>query len=89
MPRYHIIINGRDAEAMLDLVRVHKINVLDHGQRRTREGFLVHAIADEADIQRLKDEGYEVEQREDVDETGRARQNEVGAGNRYKKERPR
>src|SRR6185295_9716837 len=42
MPRYHIIITSRDAEAMLDLVRVHKINVLDHGQRRMQEGFLVH-----------------------------------------------
>jgi len=89
MPRYHIIITGRDAEAMLDLVRVHKINVLDHGQRRTQAAFLVHAIADETDIQRLKDAGYEVEQREDVDQTGKARQEEVGVGNRYLKERPR
>lgn len=71
---------------MLDLVRKHKIQVLDHGQRgNMEEGFLVHAIADESDIERLRDAGYVVEQHEDVDENGRARQKEVGAGNRYKK----
>lgn len=85
MPRYHISITSRSGQAMVDLVRKHHVHVLDHGARGSREtGFLVHAIADEADIARLRDAGYAVEQLEDVDETGRARQQEVGRGNRYK-----
>ena len=85
MPRYHITITGQTGEAMIDLVRQHKIQVLDHGAHRSREaGFLVHAIASENDIQRLQDAGYTVEKHEDIDEVGRARQKEVGRGDRYK-----
>ncbi len=70
---------------MIDLVRKHKIQVLDHGARRSKEaGFVVHAIVSDADIQRLQDAGYNVEKLEDVDEVGRARQKEVGRGDRYK-----
>ncbi|HEX8069457.1 MAG TPA: hypothetical protein VF546_05875 [Pyrinomonadaceae bacterium] len=88
MSRFHITIASRSGQAMVDLVRVHKIEVLDHGARRTQEGFVVHAIVEEADIERLRDAGYAVERHEDVDETGRARQREVGVGDRYKKDRP-
>lgn len=74
---------------MTDLVRVHKIQVLDHGARRDKQGaFMAHAIVQEADIQRLRDAGYTVRQFEDVDETGKARQKEVGRGDRYKSSRP-
>ncbi|HXM48525.1 MAG TPA: hypothetical protein VN956_11830 [Pyrinomonadaceae bacterium] len=85
MPRYHITITSQSGQAMIDLVRKHKIQVLDHGARRSKEaGFVVHAIVSDADIQRLQDAGYNVEKLEDVDEVGRARQKEVGRGDRYK-----
>ena len=70
---------------MTDLVRKHKISVLDHGARRNKEGFSVDAIVQPADIQMLRDAGYAVEQHEDVDEVGKARQKEVGRDNPYKK----
>ncbi len=89
MPRYRITISSQSGQAMTDLVRKHKIQVLDHGARRSKEaGFMVHAIVEEADIKRLQDAGYTVERHEDVDETGKARQREVGRGNRYKKDQP-
>lgn len=88
MPRYRISISSQSGQAMTDLVRVHKIQVLDHGARREEAGFLVYAIVQEADIKRLQDAGYTVQQFEDVDETGKARQKEVGRGNRYKQDKP-
>ena len=88
MPRYRITVSSKSGQAMTDLVRKYKVPVLDHGARRSREaGFIVHAIVEEADIQRLRDAGYIVEKHEDVDETGKARQKEVGRGDRYKKDK--
>lgn len=85
MPRYRITINSKDREAMLDLVRKHKIQVFDHGIKHTEaDGFIVGAFAEPADIQKLKSLGYHVQQHEDVDEQGKARQKEVGRGDRYK-----
>jgi hypothetical protein len=70
---------------MLDLVRKHKILVSDHGARRSDDaGFLVQAVATEEEIERLEGAGYTIRKFEDVDEYGRARQLEVGKGNRYK-----
>jgi hypothetical protein len=88
MPRYRITITGKDRESMLDLVRKHKIQVFDHGIRFTEsEGFSVGAVAEPADIQRLESAGYQVRRHEDVDEQGKARQQEVGRGDRYKQPR--
>jgi carboxypeptidase T len=85
MPRYHITISGASDEAMLDLVRKYKIWVLDHGIRRVEgAGYLVEAIAEPAEIHLLETAGYRIQRHEDVDEVGKARQEEVGRGNRYK-----
>jgi hypothetical protein len=85
MPRYHITISGASDEAMLDLVRKHKIWVLDHGIRRIEgNGYQVEAIAEPAEIQLLETAGYRIQRHEDVDEVGKARQEDVGRGNRYK-----
>lgn len=89
MPRFRITITSRDREAMLDLVRKHKIQVSDHGSRHSEAGYTVDAIAEPADIQTLQAAGYRVEQHEDVDELGKARQKEVGRGDRYKEPGPR
>ena len=90
MPRYRITITSKDREEMLDLVRKHKVQVLDHGTRFTDSvGYSVDAIAEPADIQKLKSAGYAVQRHEDVDELGKARQKEVGTGDRYKPTGPR
>jgi hypothetical protein len=83
MPRYRVTISSADREAMLDLVRKHGIHVLDHGQKKTDSGYSVSAIVEESQIKTLRDAKYRVQQHEDVDEHGKARQNEVGVGNRY------
>jgi hypothetical protein len=89
MARYRITISSSSGQAMSDLVRIHAIPVLDHGARRREGRFSVDAIVDETDITRLRQAGYTVEQHEDVDVTGKARQQEVGRGDRYKKDQPR
>jgi hypothetical protein len=90
MPRYHVTISSRDREAMLDLVRKHRIPVEDHGTRRTQSGeYSVDAILEPSDIQKIEQAGYRIERHEDVDQTGRARQKEVGRGDRYKEPKPR
>ena len=88
MPRYRITITGKDREAMLDLVRKHKLQVFDHGNRYSdSEGYSVGAVAEPADIHALEKAGYQIQRHEDVDEQGKARQKEVGRGDRYKKPR--
>ncbi len=88
MPRYRITITGKDREAMLDLVRKHKLQVFDHGNRYSdSEGYSVGALAEPADIQALEKAGYQIRRHEDVDEQGKARQKEVGRGDRYKERR--
>jgi hypothetical protein len=90
MPRYRITITSKDREAMLDLGRAHKIQVFDHGNRYSEStGYSVGAIVDSAAIQTLKKAGYQVERHEDVEQHGKARQKEVGRGDRYKDQRPR
>ncbi len=89
MPRYRITITSKDREAILDLVRKHKIQVFDHGNQSTDAGYVVGAIADSADIDKLKKAGYRIRQHEDVDKLGKQRLQEVGRGDRYKKPGPR
>lgn len=85
MPRYRITIKSNDREAMLDLVRVHKISVYDHGSKQSPSGeYSVDATADTAEIRELRGAGYHVDRHEDVDKVGRARQREVGKGDRYR-----
>ncbi len=74
---------------MLELVRIHKVKVSDHGIRHSEEaGYSVEAIAEPAEIERLKAAGYKVQKHEDVDVRGRERQKEVGQGNRYERTTP-
>jgi hypothetical protein len=85
MSRYLITISDPSNEAMADLVRKYKIRVIDHGVRYSEEtGYVVGAIVDQHEIQLLEAAGYHIQQHEDADEAGKARQKEVGKGNRYK-----
>jgi hypothetical protein len=70
---------------MLDLVRKHGVQVSDHGIGHDEAtGWTVHALAEPAEIRRLRDAGYSVQRHEDVDKWGRARMQEVGRGDRYR-----
>jgi hypothetical protein len=84
MTRYRITINGSNRAAMTDLVRKHDIEPFDHGIRFTPDiGYTVAAIATPEEIRKLQQHDYRVVQHEDADESGKARQREVGVGNRY------
>lgn len=84
MPRYRITISGRDKAAMVDLVRKHGTQVFDHGIRFAADtGYTVAAYATPDEIRKLQQNGYAVVQHEDADEAGKARQREVGRGNRF------
>jgi len=86
MPRYHVTISHDSVQAMRELVTVHKIAVEDHGQRREGGRYLVHAQATPEEIAQLKAAGYSVEQGHDVDAHNVAMREQVGRGNRYKKQ---
>jgi carboxypeptidase T len=84
MTRYRITINGSNRAAMADLIRKYEIEVSDHGVRFAPDvGVTVTAFAEPEVIEQLQRAGYRVVQNEDADEVGKARQSEVGRGNRY------
>ncbi len=84
MTRYRITISGPNAEAMADLVRKYKIDILGNTVSYNKDtGHAVDAIANTDEIEMLKAAGYKIQCHEDVDEVGKARQKEVGKGNRY------
>ncbi len=68
---------------MADLVRIHKINIFRNTIRSKDTGHAVDAIAQQNEIQLLEAAGYSIQRHEDVDKVGKARQKEVGQGNRY------
>jgi hypothetical protein len=97
MTRYRVTIFGRDYDAMADLVRKDRIDVLRQTVRQLDEGgYSVDAIVDDAQIRALETRGaveieagdeageareagrYTIERHEDVDEVGKARQDEIG-----------
>src|SRR5690349_22539495 len=84
MPRYRVTISGPNKTAMASLFRRHGIEVSDHGISFAPDiGYTVTAYAASEEIQKLRRDGYHVVQHEDADEFAKARQNEVGRGNRY------
>jgi len=83
MTRYRITINESDKAAIADL-RKYSIDVCDHGTGfAPAVGYTVTAFAAPREIEELQRAGYHIVQHEDVDEFGKARQREVGRGNRY------
>ena len=86
MSRYLVTIFGKNYKTMADLVSKHKIEVLRQTAKRldNEVGFKVDALVDSQQIQTLKANEYKVEIREDIEEIGKARQAEIGKGNRYK-----
>jgi hypothetical protein len=88
MPRFRITISGQSDQAMIDLVRVHKLPISEHSIRREGAGFAVDAVAEPPQIQMLEAAGYRVERHEDVDEAAKKSLKQVGQGNRYKRSDP-
>jgi hypothetical protein len=97
MPRYRVTIFGRDYNAMADLVRKHKVDVLQQTVRRLDEGgYSVDAIVDDVQMRALETRsleteglettGYTIERHEDVNEAGKARQEEVSKGDDYEQQ---
>jgi murein tripeptide amidase MpaA len=69
---------------MADLARKHDVEVSDHGIKFAPDiGYTVTAFAAPKEIRELERDGYRVVQHEDADKSGKARQREVGTGNRY------
>lgn len=88
MPQYRITITSKDREAMLDLVRKHKVLVFDHGIRFSRAtGWTVGAFAQQAETNALKKAGYTVQIYEDVAKYAKARRKEIGKGPYVRKTR--
>src|SRR6476661_6476019 len=89
MTRYRIRIIGQSKEAMADLVRKYKIHIFNHGISYSKEtGYSIDAMAVLDDIQLLEKNGYIVQILENLDESGKASQKEVGKGNRYTQQPP-
>jgi regulator of protease activity HflC (stomatin/prohibitin superfamily) len=102
MPRYRVTIFGRDYDAMADLVRKHKVDVLQQTVRRLDEGgYSVDAIVDDVQMRALETSAletraveteareareYTIERHEDVNEAGKARQEEVSKGDDYEEQ---
>jgi hypothetical protein len=88
MSRYSVKISHHELKAMMDLIKVYHVDVSDHGSRRGKHGqpHVAYASASPEEIQTLRNAGYAVEQRQDLDAHNRAAQSEVGKGNRYKKQ---
>jgi len=97
MPRYRVTIFGPDYDAMADLVRKQKIDVLRQTVRRLDEGgYSVDAIVDDVQMRSLESRAieteagetsrYTIERHEDVNEAGKARQEEVSKGDDYEEQ---
>lgn len=86
MPRYHVTIFGKDYDAMADLVREHQIDVFRETTRELKEegGYSVDASVDSEQIRTLETKGYKIERHENLDEVGKARQDEVSKFDRFK-----
>jgi hypothetical protein len=84
VPRYLVAIFYRDYEALGDL-RKHKIEIVQQTARKLEEdaGYRVNALLNSEQISALETEGFRIEIIQNVDEVGRARQEQVGKGNRY------
>lgn len=86
MPHFRITISNPSDEAMADLVRIHNIQVSDHGIRHSEAtGYVVDAIVQEDEIEMLENAGYHVERHEDLDEAIKLSRLEVNRSTQYKR----
>lgn len=82
-----ILITARDAAALSALLREHLLDMSCGGPRKDRSGIVrVEAYVPEDRIERLKRDGVTIDIIEDATAAVRARQQEVGKGNRFEGE---
>ena len=60
MPRFHVLIEGSDSRAMLDLVRRHRLTVARQSIREVPGGFRIDGHASDDEIRALEATGYRV-----------------------------
>ena len=85
MPKMLIHIIGQDKEAMTNLLKTHHIEIIRQTAQMLSDSqdYGVDAIVESAQIEQLRESGYQVEVKENLEEVGKARQALVGRGNRF------
>lgn len=78
MGRFVVLIRAASLERLQDLQRVFDIDVVRATGRQIESGFSVEALVSEDEIEKLREEGYQVEVIEDAEEVGRQRRKELG-----------
>jgi hypothetical protein len=81
----HILITASDLETLSALLREHRLDT-EGGAQDEKGGVHIEAFVPEKLIDRLKVKGISIEVLENASETLRARQKEVGKGNRFEGE---
>src|SRR5947209_15555110 len=77
MRRVRVTIRGKTYDAMVDLIRKHRVSIAGHTGKKVRGGYVVDALVDSDQIETLRAEGYRVDICEDAQEEGKKRQAEV------------
>src|SRR5947209_18017678 len=77
MRRFRVTIRGKTYDAMVDLIRKHRVSIAGHTGKKVRGGYVVDALVDSDQIETLRAEGYRVDICEDAQEEGKKRQAEV------------
>jgi hypothetical protein len=86
MSKYIVTLADTSRSTLSRAIREHKIQILDHGQRRTAEGgYTVDAIVSDEELKGLEAAGYKIVKRFDLGGTDKDRRGEVGQGNRYER----
>lgn len=86
MSKLLITITAQDRDAMLDLLSKYRVEIIRQTVQMLGEGqgFTVDAIAETEQFEKLRDLGYQVEIKEDLEQVGKARQALVGKGDRFR-----
>lgn len=90
MPKLLVNIVEQDRDAMMDLLRKHRIEIIRQTARVLDEGqgYSVDAIVETDQFENLHALGYRVEIKENIEEVGKARQTFVGKGDRFRDQSP-
>ena len=81
-----ILITARDKQTLSALLRENPLDLACAGPRRQKEGVGVEAYVPESQLDRLRRHAVKIDILDDASATARARQEEVGRGNRFEGE---
>jgi carboxypeptidase T len=78
MPRYRATVQGKDYDAMADLVRKYRVAISGHTVKPLARGaYRVDALVTGQEIRTLERAGYKIARHEDVDVEGRKRRADI------------